>query len=137
MIVRTILEQRRGRVASDDYGHHVGAMGVEALDQYLLGADVTPLNEYMYEDVATIEQALAVAQPADAVALQRHLERLRRRPEWHDPSDGLRTVEALLSRLPADDRHRGVRGDLQQYRLLLEETAASGDEFRLNVVTHE
>ncbi len=141
MIVRTILERESGGTTPDDCGYYIGTMGVAALDQYLHGSEVPLLGDYMCPDITTLERALDLdldlPHPADASVLEERLMQLRQRPLWHDPRDGLRTIEELLARLPIGERHEGVRSDLECYRQWLQETAAANDRFRLNVVTHE
>jgi hypothetical protein len=137
MIVYVVVERKNGNSPSGWYGQNVGAMGTDSLDHYLHGVAVKPLGELMHEDKATLEQAIEVAQPADRFALERRLEALRERPEWHDPHEGLKTINALTERLPHDERYDGVHADLATYRAILNETQSDGDEFRLNIRTME
>lgn len=135
MIVYAIIERQSGQAASGVYGQNVGAMGVDTLDHHLPDAAVTPISQFMYEDLATLEQALEVAQPQEKFPLQRRLAVLRERPLWHDPQEGLQTVRALQEGLPDEPRYDGVRADLRMYEQILEDAAQAGDRFRLNVAT--
>ena len=135
MIVYAIIERQSGERAAEEYGQSIGAMGLERLDEYLRDAPVTALSDFMDEDVETLEQALKIAQPAERPSIERNLKRLQARPDWHDPQDGLSTVQTLLTRLPDDDQHAGVREDLKAYQRILQTAADAADKFRLNVMT--
>jgi hypothetical protein len=135
MIVHTIVERQSGKVFSQEYGQNVGAMGLESLDHYLHDASVTPLSEFMHEDRATLEQAIEVAQPAEQLALRRRLDELRDRPDWHDPQDGLQSIQTLLTKLPDSDRYAGIADDLKTYAAILAEAVRDEDLFRFNVET--
>jgi hypothetical protein len=135
MIIYVFVERKSRPAAAEDYGHNVGAMGLEVLDRYVDGLDVTPLAALMDVDVETLEQAIQVAQPAEKLPMERQLEEARQRPAWHDPQEGLKTVRAILERLPQDERHEGVLADLRRFEAVLTDAADAGDLFRLNVRT--
>ena len=109
MIIHAIIERQNAKPSNQDYGQNVGAMGLETLDHYLHGTEATPLSRFMHKDTATLEEGLAVAAPAEKFALERRLRELRAQPDWHDPNDGLASVETLIARLPHDADHAGFR----------------------------
>jgi hypothetical protein len=137
MIVYAIVERKSGKAAPGDYGHNIGAMGVDTLDQRLPDAGLAPLRSFLHEDKVTLEKAISFAQPAERLAMQRRLEDLRARPEWHDPIQGLATVRALLQQFAGDDAYEGVLGDLRTYEGILNEAAREGDLFRLNLASSD
>jgi hypothetical protein len=137
MIVHTVVELRSGKTFPQEYGHNIGSMGLESLDQYLHGDGVKPLSAFMDEDRETLEAALDVAPVPDQIALARRLKELRTQPEWHDPQEGLATVNALQASLPREERYQGVVDDLAAYAAILEQAARDGDAFRLTAITSE
>jgi hypothetical protein len=136
MIVYVIVERKSGKVAPGQYGHNVGTMGVAALDQRLSAAQA-PLGAFLHEDKATLEKALPYAQPAERFALERRLDELRAQPEWHDPLQGLATVQELLRQLSGDEAWEGVASDLRTYESILQEAAREGDLFRFQLISSE
>lgn len=137
MIVYALIELAGGKTRTEGYGHNIGAMGLDALDRYLVDEKAAPLSSFLREDRATLERALAVGEPTDRIAVRRRLDELRDRPVWHDASQGVETVQALLRQLPGDEQHEGVLGDLRIYEQILQKAAAEGDLFRIQIVTQE
>ncbi|MBW3599132.1 MAG: hypothetical protein KY475_17910 [Planctomycetes bacterium] len=135
MIVYAIIERKSGKRADEEYGQNIGAMGLDSLDQYLREDGLTPISEFMREDTSTVEEALKIAQPAEKPALERRLNALQAKSDWHDPQEGLKTVQALIERLPDDAQHQNVAADLKVYQRILQEASHDGDPFRINVAT--
>jgi hypothetical protein len=104
----------------------------DALERLALRLKVRPLIEYFSADENSM--SLLIEEGAGNPELIRRLPP----PQWYSPSDGLGTVQALISALEDDPQQLGTEGpqvlsELEEYARVLEKANAAGDRWHLAV----
>jgi hypothetical protein len=104
--------------------------------------NVPRLDTFYFEDIDFLEEEVADSVPdEERDAFERRLGEVRGQRPWHDPNEGLRTVQALLPHFRQraeveDDPYEylaAIIEDLEAFELILRDAAAEGDRFRFEV----
>ena len=108
------------------------ARNEDALEKLALGLGVRPLIEFFSADENSM--SLLIEEGAGNQDLMRRLPP----PQWYSPSDGLATVEALLSALEDEPQKLGSEGErvlseLTEYARVLKKTEERGMRWHLAV----
>lgn len=130
MALSVVVEDTRAPLLS--YGYEL-PRAFEELDRIAVRRNITPLSEFVLEDLELYEEAIDYADEDLAAELQARAARARSQPEWHDPAEGLKTVRALREELQLRPGHEGVLADLETVERLLDEAAARGRRFHFDV----
>ena len=100
---------------------------------------VPRLESFLFQDVGFLEDEVADSVPDENTEdFDRQLGEIRRQPAWHDPTEGLRAVQPLLTHFrerakvedDPNDYLAAVVQDLEAYQTILQQAIAENDRFR-------
>lgn len=135
MSVCIAIELKSGKYDKDEHTSTV----VPKLDQFdeldaeLARRGARPLSEFMFRDTELLEEMLEYAPDDARDNLQSQLDAARQQPEWHDPQDGVATINELIELLRERHLHQGAIPELECFQRVLSKAEKTGDSFRLVV----
>jgi hypothetical protein len=150
VLLDTSIGANRRIVATRDdeeYGYAIARWFKQA-DNIAAALGHEPLRGFVFEDVDLHEAAVEMAeQDGDAelaASLRAKLERARRQPEWHDATQGLATIRAVLGAVRDDNTQvcasevrttkAAVIWDLEAIEAILAEAVSTSMMFRFEAI---
>jgi hypothetical protein len=108
---------------------------VEEMSRVADAAGVMPLQSFYFEYESFYVEVFDGCPEEIKRSVGRKLQQVQQ-VQWHDPSEGLKTVSALLKHYRKHQNFHGadvVLEDLEAYRRVLAEAEREGDKFRLEI----
>jgi len=103
--------------ASADFAGHALSDRLEELDELAEQLGVTTLSEFVYVDPGIFEDL--------------EMDEFPEQEEWYSAADGLKTIKALLAKLPASLADGALSDDLNNLQEILAVASESGARWHL------
>ena len=101
---------------------------------------VREISEFYYRDQELYEEIASEMGDVECEEFDEFLGGVQTQQDWHDPTDGLKTISVLLTHFsrrlrdePEQDYLVQIVDELKDWQACLQAVVAAGDEFRLEI----